>query len=118
MKYSLDKYRYANKTHADGRKSVIAISTFAGKTVRGVATCDVNDAFNEQYGKELAAARCNQKVAVKRQNRAQRQIAKAEAELERAKKFYSDMLTYYADATDELNEANNHVNHILESWAE
>lgn len=49
---------------------VIALSTYAGKTVRGVAKCHPNDEFNEEYGKQLAAARCNRKIAAKRYNRA------------------------------------------------
>ena len=35
MMYPTEKYRY----YTNGRR-VIAVSTYAGKTVRGVATCD------------------------------------------------------------------------------
>ena len=49
---------------------VIAISTYAGRTVRGVAKCHPNDTFDEEYGKQLAAARCNEKIARKRYARA------------------------------------------------
>lgn len=50
---------------------VIALSTYGGRTVRGVAKCHPGDTFNEEVGKALAAARCNEKVAIKRYARAQ-----------------------------------------------
>ena len=49
---------------------VIALSTYGGRTVRGVAKCHPGDTFNEDVGKALAAARCNEKVAAKRYARA------------------------------------------------
>ena len=63
--FPLEKYRY----YFAGNK-IIATSTYAGQTVRGVALCAPEDEFNEAKGKELAAARCNEKVAQKRYNRA------------------------------------------------
>ena len=60
-----DLYRYIVTPN-----KVIAISSFAGKTVRGVAKCHPGDVFNEEIGKELAAARCGRKIAEKRFNRA------------------------------------------------
>lgn len=50
---------------------VIALSSFAGRTVRGVAKCHPGDSFDEEFGKRLAAARCNKKIAEKRYARAQ-----------------------------------------------
>ena len=50
--YPIEKYRY----FTNGSK-VVAVSTYAGKTVRGVANCDPNDEFSLEKGKELAAAR-------------------------------------------------------------
>jgi len=49
---------------------VIAISTYCGRTVRGVAKCHPNDVFDEEIGKQLAAARCGKKIAEKRYKRA------------------------------------------------
>ena len=57
-------YRQGNK--------IIAVSTYEGKTVRGYAKCDPKDVDNEWYGKVLAAARCNEKVARKRHLRARK----------------------------------------------
>lgn len=39
--YPIEKYRY----YTNGQR-VIAVSTYAGKTVRGVAACDPNDTFS------------------------------------------------------------------------
>ena len=58
MEYSLSKYKYAQT----GNK-VIAISTYAGRTVRAVAKADPRDASSLEDGKKLAAARCNAKIA-------------------------------------------------------
>ena len=44
--YPIEKYRY----YTNGRR-VIAVSTYAGKTVRGVATCDPGDEFSMEKGK-------------------------------------------------------------------
>lgn len=51
-------------------KKVIAISTYAGRTVKGVAKCHPNDEFDVEFGKKLAAARCNEKISYKRLTRA------------------------------------------------
>lgn len=68
MKYfPYDKYKY----FVNGNK-IIAISTYAGKTVRGVATCHPEDNFDIETGKKLAAMRCDLKVREKRWKAANR----------------------------------------------
>ena len=47
------------------------MSTFAGKTVVGVAHCAPADEFNIEIGKKIAAARCSVKIAEKRMKRAE-----------------------------------------------
>ena len=47
-------------------EKVIALSSYRGKTVKGVAKCHPNDVFDLDYGKALAASRCNLKIARKR----------------------------------------------------
>lgn len=46
--YPIEKYRY----YTNGRR-VIAVSTYAGKTVRGVATCDPGDEFSMERVRHL-----------------------------------------------------------------
>ena len=77
MKYSLDKYKYFTYYDKNGKKTVSAVSTYAGKTVKGYAKCDPRDTYDFEAGKRLAAARCNQKVAQKRARRAATKFAEA-----------------------------------------
>ena len=58
------------KYYSDSVRKVIAVSTFAGKPVRGVAVCAEDDEFDLEFGKKLAKARCDVVVAKKRLNRA------------------------------------------------
>lgn len=100
MEYSLDKYKYyfmKPKNEIDAYH-VIAVSSYAGKTVRGVAKCDPKDKFDLEKGKELAAARCQAKVSTKRLARAKKKLAEATEALEKAQKFYNDMTTYFNDS--------------------
>lgn len=107
MKYSMDKYKFFVPTKADGtyQNKVIAVSSYAGRTVKGVAKCDPQDSFNIETGKELAAARCNEKIAAKRVKRAEAKIAEAENQIAEAKAFLARMQSYYEDSVNEYNAA-------------
>ena len=100
-----DNYRYIIKNN----KEIIALSTYAGKTVKGIAKCDPRDEFDIEKGKKLAAARCNAKVANKRYRRAEKELAIAQKNLERARKFYLDKLNYFEDAQCSVANAEGHV---------
>lgn len=100
MSYPLSKYRY----YTNGRQ-VIAVSTYGGKTVRGVAKCAPTDHFNLEIGKEIAAARCNEKVAIKRYNRAEHKYQEALAALRAAEAQVAKMKRYMNDAFIAKNEA-------------
>ena len=63
MNYPLEKYHYYTYRRADGAMVVKAVSTYAGQNIFGKAVCHPNDKFDLEKGKELAAARCNEKVA-------------------------------------------------------
>ena len=98
--YTDYNYRYVVTSN-----KVIALSTYAGKTVRGIAKCHPDDKFDEEIGKKLAAARCNQKIAAKRYERAFRKYrfmcAAAEefqAELNKSAKYLSDAAAAEKDA--------------------
>ena len=94
---------------------VVAVSTYAGKTVRGVAKCDVNDTFSLEKGKELAAARCNEKVAKKRFARAQKVKVDVVLEYVRLMEKYTKAVNYKDDSQVALTEAKNLVTSILET---
>lgn len=94
MEYSLDKYKY----YVDSKNAIHAVSSYAGRAVRGVAKCDPKDDFNLEKGKELAAARCQAKVSTLRLKRATKKLAEAERMLEMAQKYYDAMIVYFNDS--------------------
>lgn len=91
--FPIEKYHF----YRQGNK-VIAVSTYAGRTVRGVAICADDDEFDFNKGATLAAARCNLKVARKRMQRAYRETAAAANEYNKAFKRFNKMLSYRTDS--------------------
>ena len=92
--------------------TTIAVSTYAGKTVKGVAKVDPRDKFDAEFGKELAAARWNAKVARKRKMRANRQYSKAKAEYLKAREYLHKMERYQLEASQAYELANYKVAEI------
>lgn len=95
---------------------VIALSSYAGKTVRGVAKCHPNDVFDEEFGKKLAAARCNLKIAEKRHLRAKNRYDKTADEyvricnlLKSDSDFLSDTYIKESNARVELENLYNMI---------
>lgn len=95
-----------------GRK-IIALSTYAGKTVRGVAICSEHDQFDVEKGKALAAARCNEKVAAKRYERANQKLNNTLDEYNTVEDKLTQAEQYYHDAYLAYNEAAQHVDTLL-----
>lgn len=108
--YPIEKYRY----HTNGHK-VIAVTTYAGKTVRGVANCDPGDTFSLDKGKDLAAARCAVKVAQKRVARARRKEQEAIEAFYNASDYMDKMTTYHSDAVNEQYDAEANLKEVLNS---
>ena len=102
--YPMEKYKYYTTNN-----KVIAVSTYAGKTVRGVAKCDPRDTFDLEKGKILAAKRCNEKVAKRRYARAQKRVKEAARDLQVAQDRYHKMLQYMNDAHDAYGQAEKDV---------
>jgi len=100
----MEKYKYYTTNN-----KVIAVSTYAGKTVRGVAKCDPRDTFDLEKGKVLAAKRCNEKVAKRRYARAQKRVKEAARDLQAAQNHYHKMLQYMNDAHDAYGQAEKDV---------
>ena len=84
---------------------VIAVSSFAGQTVRGVAKCNPADEFDSEKGAALAAARCGVKIAEKRVKRAYSKVDEAKAIVDAASTHLSEMMKYQSDAEASLNGA-------------
>ena len=100
--YTNDKYTYFV---ADKQKKVVAVSTYAGKIVRGIAKCDPRDDFSVEDGKKLAAARCAVKIAKKRNANANAQKQKAYNELVAKQHRLQKMNDYVDDSRRDLNAA-------------
>ena len=111
--YPLGKYSYFRHPKADGSIEIIAMSTYAGKVVKGRAKCHPNDNYNYELGKRIAAARCGLKIAEKRMKRADNCCVEAVDELAKANKKVSDMINYYTDSVDEFLAAQNNLNDLL-----
>jgi hypothetical protein len=94
---------------------VIAVSSFAGQTVRGVAKCNPADEFDAEKGAALAAARCGLKIAQKRTKRAYAKVDEAKAIVDAAVQHLTEMLKYQADAEAYQNAAQFEVDTVL-SW--
>ena len=92
------------------KNCVIAISTYAGKTVKGEAACHPDD----EFGEKLAEARCRVKVAKKRAARAKKKYIEAEKMMKDAVRYLTKMSNYSSDAEMELHEAKAEVVKLTE----
>lgn len=99
-----NRYRYIFDDEVEPKK-VIVLSKYAGKDVRGIAKCSPNDEFNADVGRNLAKLRCDEKVAWKRLQRAQRKVAEAREELRVANEFFDQMNDYLQRSIIEYDEA-------------
>lgn len=110
MSFPLEKYRF----YTNGNR-VIAVSTYCGKTVRGVAVCHPDDNFDIEIGKRIAAARCNEKIAEKRLARASNKANEAGLDVIRAQQHQKEMQAYYNDAYIAYNDAAREYDMLIKS---
>lgn len=109
------KQMYNNYKYIEIPNKVIALSTYAGKTVRGVAKCHPNDTFDVEFGRKFAAARCNAKVAAKRAANAQKKYWVAHDEYLKVNRAFEKACKYYTDAVAQLQEAEDYLNEVRSS---
>lgn len=93
---------------------VIAVSSYAGRPVRGKAICAPDDEFDEEKGIALAKARCDLKIAEKRKNRAYRKFAESQKNLCEAKRYSEKMKNYAVDAEAAVVSAEQDIKHLLD----
>lgn len=107
-------YQYNHK-RADGTECIriAAVSSFAGKPVKGYADCHPSDAFDAEYGQVLAATRCAEKIAAKRCKRAYNKVDEATAQVNAAMAHLQKMMQYEADAEATYNIAAYNAAQIL-----
>lgn len=114
MKYPIEKYRIVVHQHPDyNTTEIIAMSTYAGETVKGKAICHISDNYNEEAGIKLAVARCAEKIARKRKARATRLLKFSKDQLTEAQRYVDKMTHYYEDACAEAETAASEVTDIL-----
>lgn len=106
----------AKYTYYQSDNKIIAISSYAGKTVKGYAKCAPEDTFDTKKGKELAAARCNAKVADKRLKNATSKYHEAVAAYHKTLEHMNAMASYLEDSAAKKNEADNYVDTVLASF--
>lgn len=106
---------FTNYRYYKANNKIIAVSTYAGKTVRGVAICAPEDEFNLEFGKKLAAARCNEKVAAKRYERANKKLNEVLKKENDLKDELQKVADYYRDAFVAYNEAAQEVDQLLKT---
>lgn len=108
-----DRYNYVVIPE---KKKVVAYSSYAGQSVRGVAKCAPEDEFDVEFGKKLAAARCNVKVARKRFRRA---LERRDAAWERYVEFEAQLMKeedYVDDSNLALTEAEVELEAIMHDY--
>jgi hypothetical protein len=98
------KFEYRYKIDEENR-TVVAISSFAKKVVVGVARCSPSDTFDVEKGKQLAAARCNLKIAEKRLKRAIACADEAEEQAELWCARAAQMSEYEVESTEAFERA-------------
>ena len=112
-------YRFYIFSHKRADESfstrIAAVSSFAGQTVKGYADCHPGDNFDLEFGKALAAARCNERIAEKRCKRAYDKVDEAKAQMDAAITHFKKMQEYERDAEANYNAASLEVATLLSS---
>ena len=98
------KFEYKYKID-EKKRTIVAMSTFAGKVIVGVARCAPTDEFDIETGKKIAAARCSVKVAEKRMKRATYCLEDAAAGLAWFQKRFEQMRKYLDDSVSAYQTA-------------
>ena len=98
------KFEYKYKIDEE-KRTIVALSTFAGKTVAGVARCAPTDEFNIETGKKIAAARCSVKIAEKRMKRAEECYSYAVEAMKYWCEYATKMKHYDADSVEAYKKA-------------
>ena len=108
-----NKFKFFNFKSKNGSNTVVAVTTYAGKAVKGYAKCSPEDTFDLETGKKLAKARCQLRVAEKRKARAADKVAEAVAQVNQSTKHYDKMVNYFNCSDKALIEAEQALKDIL-----
>ena len=97
----------------DEQKKVIALTSYAGKAVKGVAVCSEHDEFDVEVGKRLASARANVKVAMKRKARAEKKLAYFDKIIDDVEREYHELEAYLYTADERWENAIDELANVL-----
>lgn len=119
--YPIEKYNYVtyDRKNEDGTisKITLAMSTYCGKVVKGVAKCTPTDDFDPEMGIKLAAARCDLKVCLKRKDRAMKKMSEVAQQIEELKLEYDKLHKYVDDSIVECWKASKRLSDIENNLA-
>ena len=106
----IPKYSY----FTNGKDTVVAVASYAGKRVRGVAKCSEMDEFDLAKGEKLAAARCNLKIAKMRDKNLQFIAQFRQRVLENVNKEYLKCANRAIEATCFRQEAEEQYKAVMD----
>lgn len=106
----IPKYSY----FTNGKDTVVAVASYAGKRVRGVAKCSEMDEFDLAKGEKLAAARCNLKIAKMREKNLQFRAQFEQRVLENVNRDYLKFAQRAIEATALRQEAEEQYKAVMD----
>ena len=97
----------------EDKRKVMCISHYAGRAVKGIAKCSPDDRWDISYGKALAKARCDMKIAELRFKNYEklcdeldREYEKLDVKKRKRAKYFDRCLNEYKTAQKELAKFN------------
>lgn len=93
---------------------IIALSYYRGKTVKGIAKCSPEDEYNEELGRKIAEARCNQAVNRHRLEGAQANCKQLIIEAENIKRKLKKATEYLVETQKQYDASVEKLNNIME----
>lgn len=113
FRFNVDGHNYT--IYTDNKTRVIAVSTYAGKSVRGIATCASGDEFDLSAGVKIAANRCAVRIAEKRLRNATNRYETTKMWFEEASKCIGEAAEYKSDAVEKLAAAQKKLEKTIKS---
>ena len=108
-----DKQNFYNFYIDEKNKTVIAVCRYAGRNVRATAKCHDSDVFDIEFGKRLAQARCEVKVAKIKIGNASAKYCESAKAADAAHQRFAAMKEYYIDSVDQYDDACIAVQNLL-----
>lgn len=99
------KYKFYQFYVNEKKGEVIAVTHYAGRTIKATAKCHPDDVFDLEMGKKVAVAKAEIKVAKAKRRNAVVSYLDAAVVADAAHAHFNDMKQYYMDAIDQLDDA-------------